>query len=58
MDRQKGPTVEHGELNSISYLKHNGKEYEKECVFIYTHTHTYIYNSITVVQQKLTLHYT
>ena len=41
MDRQKGPTVEHGELNSISYLKHNGKEHEKECVFIHTHTHTH-----------------
>ena len=44
MDRQKGPTVEHRELYSISYLKHTGKEYEKECVFIYIYTHTYIYN--------------
>ena len=45
MDKQQGPIVEHRELYSLSLIKHDGKEYEKE----------YIYVCITV-QQKLTWH--
>ena len=49
-------------------IKHNGKEYEKECkyiciyicvcVYIYIHIHTYIYIKLNhfAVQQKLTQH--
>ena len=55
-DKEQGLTVQHRELYSISCDKHNGKEYEKECI-------TLLYSRITInsvnlnyfaVQQKLT----
>ena len=32
--------------NSIQYpvIFHDGKEYEKECIYIYVYIHTYMYN--------------
>ena len=43
-DRQLGPTGQHRELYSISWINHNGKEYEKERI----HTH----NQITVLYSR------
>ena len=34
MGKQQGLTVYHKEPCSVSYDKHNGKEYEKECINI------------------------
>ena len=34
MDKQQGPTAQHWELYSIYVINHNGKEYEKECIYI------------------------
>ena len=34
MDEQQGPTVEHGELSSISWINHNGKENERVCMYV------------------------
>ena len=34
IDKQQGPTVQHRELYSISLINHNGKEYEKEYMYI------------------------
>ena len=46
MDKQQGPIVWYRELYSISCDKPNGKEYEKECMYVcihrYIHTHTHI----------------
>ena len=36
MDKQQGPTVEHRELYSISCDNHNGKDCEKECIYVCT----------------------
>ena len=36
MDKQQGPTVLHRELYSIYVINHNGKEYEKECIYMYS----------------------
>ena len=52
MNKQQGPNVQHGELYSISYDKHNGKEYEKErvcvCVYIYACiTESLCYTAVT-----------
>ena len=33
-DTQQGPSIQHRDLYSISCDKHNGKEYEKEGVYI------------------------
>ena len=43
MDKQQGPTVEHGELHSVSYANHNEKEYTKNA---------YMYNWIIVLYSK------
>lgn len=32
MDEQQGPTVEHGELHSVSYANHNEKEYTENVI--------------------------
>ena len=32
LDKQRGPTVQHRELYSLSCDKHKGKKYEKECI--------------------------
>ena len=37
LDKQQGPTVEHRELYPISYDNRNGKQYGKECVYVYIH---------------------
>ena len=34
MDKQQGPTVQHRELYSISWVNHHGKEYEKEYIYV------------------------
>ena len=39
MDKQQGPTVQHRELyNCIQYpgINHNGKEYKKQCIHVYS----------------------
>ena len=46
MDRQEGPTVQHRELYSLSCDEPNGKEYEKECIYICTDTDIYISESL------------
>ena len=35
MDKQQGPTVQHRGLYSISVIRHNGKEYEKQDIYMY-----------------------
>ena len=35
MDNQQGLTVQHRERHSMSYNNYNGKEFEKEYVYIY-----------------------
>ena len=54
MNKQQGPNVQHGELYSTSYDKHNGKEYEKErvcvcvCVCVYACiTESLCYTAVT-----------
>ena len=37
MDKQQGLIVWHKELHSISLINHNGKEYEKEFMYMYTY---------------------
>ena len=49
MDKQQGPTVQHKELYSVSCKNPNGKDYKKQCI--------YVYNSHFAVQQKLTQYY-
>ena len=34
MDKQAAPTTQHRELRQYLVINHNGKEYEKMCVFI------------------------
>ena len=34
MDKQQGPTIQHGELYSTSYDKSNEKEYEEEYIYV------------------------
>ena len=35
MDKQQGPTVYHRELGQYPVKSHNGKENEKECIYMY-----------------------
>ena len=35
MDKQQGPTVDTGSYIQYPGINHNGKEYEKECVYVY-----------------------
>ena len=35
MDKQQGPTVYTGNYIQYPVINHNGKEYEKECVYMY-----------------------
>ena len=43
MDGQQVPTVYTG--NSLQYplISHNGRKYEKQCVYIYIYIYIYIY---------------
>ena len=34
-DRQQGPTYNTGNYIQYLVINHNGKEYEKECIYIY-----------------------
>ena len=35
MDKQKAPTIWHRNLYSIYYVNYNGKEYFKDCIYIF-----------------------
>ena len=43
MGEQQDLTVQHRELYKHPVINHNGKEYEKECVYIYMYTYIYKY---------------
>ena len=44
--------------NNIQYsvTNHNGKEHEKECIYIHIYIYVYIWSSHLAVQKKFTLH--
>ena len=46
-DTQQGPTVWHRNYIWCPTINHNGKEYEKECMYIYAHTHTHTHTHKT-----------
>ena len=35
MDKKQGPIIQHREYIQYPVISHNGKEYEKECIYIY-----------------------
>ena len=41
LDKQ-GPTVQDRELYQCLVVNHDGKDYEKECVYIYMYIHIYV----------------
>ena len=41
LDKQ-GPTVQDRELYQCLVVNHDGKDYEKECVYIYMYIHVYV----------------
>ena len=47
MDKQQGLTTHTGNCIQYPVINYNGKEYEKECIYIYIYICIYVYICIT-----------